>query len=265
MNTKTLPKPLEGHTILVTRPIHQADKLCSHIEKAGGQVLRFPTLEIADPVDIEKIRSRLLSLADFDIAIFTSTNSVNKALQLLAPERLPDTVELGAIGKTTATALEDAGYFIDLVPERQYNSEGLLALDDLQDVEGVNIAVIRGEGGRDLLATTLEQRGAQLEFIEVYRRVQPETAIEPLRAALQAGGLTLISITSNDALDNLLRIAANYQSSLTRLPLVVLSERSKRYARDLGFRNHIVVAEQADDLSLLEALEECAATVNAAR
>ncbi|HEX7028523.1 MAG TPA: hypothetical protein VF268_14880, partial [Gammaproteobacteria bacterium] len=62
MNTKTLPKPLEGHTILVTRPIHQADKLCSHIEKAGGRVLRFPTLEIADPADTEKVRQRLLSL-----------------------------------------------------------------------------------------------------------------------------------------------------------------------------------------------------------
>lgn len=252
-------KILNGQTILVTRPVHQADKLCAYIQKAGGEVLRFPTLEIAEPADIAKVRRQLQTLTDYDIVIFTSTNAVNKALEWLGPEGLPDSIELGAIGKATATALEDAGYFIDLVPERQYNSEGLLALDDLQSVDGANIAIVRGEGGRDLLAKTLEERGANLEFIEVYRRIQPETAIEPLRLALQTGKLSIISITSNDALDNLLRIAASHVVSLKQLPLVVLSERSKRYARELGFQNRIVVAEHADDDAIIEALELCTA------
>ena len=252
-----MSKPLQGQTILVTRPVHQADKLCTYIEKSGGQVLRFPTLEICDPENLDKVRKQLLSLVDHDIVIFTSTNAVARALHWLGPTGLPDTVEMAAIGKATAAALEEAGYFIDLVPEKQFNSEGLLAMDDLQDVDGASIAIVRGEGGRDVLARTLEQRGATLEFIEVYRRVQPETAIEPLRNALQAGKLSIISITSNEALDNLLRIANSHDDALKRLPLVVLSERGKRYAQDLGFKSKIVVADSAEDESLVDAIIEC--------
>ena len=37
--------------MLVTRPAHQAGRLCALIEAHGGRPIRFPTLEIRDALD----------------------------------------------------------------------------------------------------------------------------------------------------------------------------------------------------------------------
>ena len=89
------PCNLGGLSVLVTRPMHQADKLCALIEAAHGRPIRFPALEIVGPVDKTTTRDALLAARRCDLLIFVSTNAVDYAYPLL-PDQLPADVGIRA-------------------------------------------------------------------------------------------------------------------------------------------------------------------------
>ena len=110
--------------------------------------------------------------------IFVSTNAVDYAYPLL-PDQLPADVGIAAIGQATAQALDRVGLTPTLVPERM-DSEGLLALPGLQDIQGRRVLILRGNGGRELLA---EDRVAALAA-EVTAERPITIPYETLRAVL---------------------------------------------------------------------------------
>jgi uroporphyrinogen-III synthase len=157
------------------------------------------------------------------------------------------------VGRATAVALTAAGRAPDLVPPERYDSESLTALPELAAMAGRRALIVRGEGGRALLGDVLTERGAQVAFAEVYRRVRPTRDARPLIACWRAE-LGLVIATSDEVLLNLADIlGAAGRELLLATPLVVISERTARTARELGFRT-VRVAERADDPAILKAL-----------
>ena len=75
--------PLSGLGVLVTRPDHQAGSLCQLIESRGGTPIRYPALLIREPRDWASALAVFDGLADYDLAIFTSANAVERALPLI--------------------------------------------------------------------------------------------------------------------------------------------------------------------------------------
>lgn len=243
---------LNGATVLVTRPAAQADNLCRLIQQQHGKAFRFPTLEIhAEAVS----EAKMDKAAGSDWLIFTSSNAVDFALKAFGGKmsRL-QTVMLAAVGKATATALQNAGLHINCVPDTEFNSEGLLAEPAMQQVAGQRIMIVRGVGGREQLARTLRSRGAEVEYLEVYRRCLPGTDNGELLQALHSGRLRAITITSGEALQNLLAMLGEPAADLARKqPLVVVSDRIRQLALELGFE-HITVSLQPTDAAILETL-----------
>ena len=75
------------------------------------------------------------------------------------------------MGLGSASLLEKlANRPVEIMPQATYNSEGLLAHPLLQNVSAKNITIFRGIDGCNLLAKTLCERGAQVEYAEVYQR-----------------------------------------------------------------------------------------------
>jgi len=170
-----LIKLLNGARVLVTRPAHQAQNLSQLIEERGGVAIRFPTLAIVAVDNASTIRDTLAHLERYQWFIFISANAVTMHGYYSDGVKMPQ-FKLGriaAIGKATAQALAHAGLPASLVPEGVYNSEALLAMPQMQQMKGQNCLIIRGEGGREELATTLRSRGAAVEYLDVYKRVIP--------------------------------------------------------------------------------------------
>ena len=249
-----LPSPinLAGLNVLITRPAAQASTFAEAVQKAHGRPVCFPTLEILGPADKTAVQHALAPLQTVDLLIFTSANAVQYAFPLL-PEHIPLNLPIAAIGNATATALTEVGLPPTITPDNP-QTEGLLALPDLQAVQGLRILIVRGEGGRETLKNTLEERGAQVNYVEVYRRRCPERNPKNLIQNWKAL-VDTVTITSNEILDNLYHLLGETgQPLLQATPLVVPSARVAEHAKLLGCHS-IHQANSALDHDMLSALQ----------
>ena len=179
------------------------------MRNAGGQPILFPLLEITALEDYTSFNQAIALIDTFSWAIFISSNAVQHGMQrLLAQRSLPVTCRFAAIGPATAAELSVFGVNDVLTPVGRFDSESLLALPEMQSVSGQRIMIFRGQGGRDVLATKLKQRGAEVVFAECYRRINPSHDISPIKDLWQNGRLHAIVITSSEALRNLLALNA---------------------------------------------------------
>ena len=275
---------LAGIQILVTRPVQQAQPLCDMLNAHGGQAIQFPVIKIEAMSLSKKMMNIIKDIDKIDFAVFISPNAVQYGIaQLLAHGKIPDKLKLVTIGKASAQKMiQVLGRAPDIYPTKQYNSEALLALDDLQyeQVNNKKVVIFRGCGGRELLAESLIQRGAGVFYAEVYQRVKPEPERQSLEAVWGKNSRRpdIITITSDEGLNNLVAMLGDaisgaagekvhdtayssnnyYLESLRQVPLVVISEKMRIKAQTLGFNNTIIVADRVSNKALLDSVLEWA-------
>ena len=241
---------------MVTRPVHQAAHLAEGIKMAGGEPFIFPTISILPTPLSTSDKKRLQDIKQFDIIVFISPNAVEFGLNHIV--KLPENTRLATIGGGSAKALEKKlGRRPDISPKENFNSEGLLATPEMQDVQNKHILIIRGQGGREHLKQTLEQRGADVEYLNVYQREKPKTNSHDYEQYLQNNELAAIVITSAESLKNLLALTPKeVRPQLLRVPLMLINQRIVSHAKEAGFGDEIYLATQASDDAIIKALED---------
>lgn len=234
--------PLAGLGILVTRPAHQAKNLARLIREAGGRPILFPVLEIVDVPELGPLLSLIDRLATFDLAIFISPNAVAKAMNLIAARGgLPPGLAVAAVGQGSARALRERGVTSVIAPSGRFDSEALLALPELAQMQGRRVVIFRGEGGREHLAEVLRQRGAQVEYAECYRRSRPNADSTPLLHLWARNELNAITVTSAESLHNLFEMVGRLgQQWMKNTPLFAPHPRIVEAARALGLSRTFV-------------------------
>jgi uroporphyrinogen-III synthase len=243
--------------VLVTRPSHQAEHLANLIETQGGRAVRVPTIEILPPHDTTTLAARVGRLREFDMAIFVSANAVQKGMELITAchGSFPENVTVACVGPASARELHRFA-IPAIVPTTRFDSEGLLALAELQQIKDKAIVIFRGEGGRELLGRTLMERGAHIEYAECYRRVKPSRASTALLQSWESAKIDVVTTTSIDGLRNLFELVGESQrKALTNTPIVVISQRMADVCHELGFETDILLATQASDEAIVEAIK----------
>ncbi|MCB1866582.1 MAG: uroporphyrinogen-III synthase [Chromatiales bacterium] len=249
---------LAGLGVLVTRPEAQGRQLCTAIEGLGGRAECIPALDIVGPADDVTKKLAKIKLSKYDCVIFVSRNAVDWAQKIF-----PDLREqlngpnIAAVGTGTADALNRLGVGVDICPETRQSSEGLLELEPLYDVLDRKIAIVRGEGGREILRDELTDRGADVDYIEVYRRAQPDMDIGNLLDRWKED-VQVVVMTSVESLENFLRmLGRNGVRMLRQTPMVTAGERITAAAEKAGIET-VMTAAGASDEAILGALIELA-------
>lgn len=241
--------PLAGRSIVVTRPQAQAAPLVEAIAAAGGRPLVFPLLEISPAVDGGALDVAAAALSSYALVVFISPNAVAHALPaILARGPWPAGVMPAAVGPGTVKALAAQGVNGCLVPGGRFDSEALLALPELaaSRLSGRKVLILRGDGGRELLADTLKERGASVDCVTCYRRAAPSGDAALLLAAWRAGRLDALTVSSSEALRHLLAMLDDEgRAFLQKTPLFVPHARIAETARGLGL-DRIVLTAAAD-------------------
>ena len=244
-----MTRALAGRTVLVTRPAHQAAALVRTIQSAGGEAFVFPALEI-EAVPAADLSVSLAQLVTADIVIFISPNAAQFCMAAI--RALPAASRIFAVGPGTARVLQAQGIQDVVTPDGQ-DSEALLALPQLQEVTGKVVMIVRGVGGRPVLADTLAARGAEVHYLECYRRVRPQADAGPLLARWQAGGIDAVTVTSAETLHNLAGLLGEVGAPwLTATPLFAPHEKIAEAARRFGIAQ--VIATPGGDAGLVEGL-----------
>ncbi|NIB39403.1 uroporphyrinogen-III synthase [Pseudomaricurvus alkylphenolicus] len=257
--------PLSGVRVLNTRPDAQAEKWDQCLRQSGATTLRAALIQI-EPIteqDTEAWKTigfRMQSLSSYQHLIFVSQNAVRHAepwLQRYWPAGPGP--HLHAVGGATAKAIKalkviEARGLEVAEPGGSMNSEALLAQPTLQALAGQRVMILRGQGGRTLLGDTLQQRGAKVDYCELYRRCFPQGVVSELLKGRWGRSTDVVAVHSGEGLLNWDRVIAELgQGDWRNLPVLLPGERVARLAREKDF-NTLLVAESAADQTMLEQL-----------
>ncbi len=219
---------LSNYRFWITRPNPAGELLCDAIREVGGDAVHFPTIEIFP------VKTAWSGLKAQDFLIFTSPQAVYHSVRQMPA--LPATIKIIAIGPGTRDALNKANIPASTYPENSCTEE-LLLLPCFESIKSKKIGLVKGEGGRELLASELKARGAIVTPFIVYER-----KLAKKKAAPRIGNRDIILCTSCDILRNLISALEDQQAILKQTPLIVISDRIRLLARALGFKKIVLAS-----------------------
>ena len=201
-------RPLFGQRIVVTRTREQASQLSKQLHDLGAEVLEIPTIKIVPPSEDRRqdLIDGLLELNSYNWLVFTSPNGVTAFFDLFF-KRFQDLRDIGgariaAIGPATAAKLKELHLQVDLMPDEALGSKIAAAFDKFETVENLKVCLLRAEVANRELPQALEELGAIVDDIPVYKTV-PETAdLNGAAAILTEEGADWITFASASTVEH---------------------------------------------------------------
>lgn len=227
---------------LITRPQPQATQWVGKLAALGLHAVALPLLEIAPAPEPDAVRAAAAHWAAGDLVMFVSPNAAAQCLACLgAAWPWPAGVQAAATGPGTVAVLKAAGVPAECIvaPDAdaaQFDSEHLWLKLQAQEWQGRRAWVVRGDGGRDWLAQTLQAAGAEVQFVQAYSRGRPEWSPAQLAVLAQAVAKPEAHVwllSSSEALDHLLALAP--EVAWSRSVALASHPRIAQRARALGF------------------------------
>ncbi|MFO1488048.1 MAG: uroporphyrinogen-III C-methyltransferase [Verrucomicrobiota bacterium] len=199
-------RPLLGRRVVVTRTREQASQLAQQLGELGAEVLEIPTIKIMPTEARQDFVDALLELHSYQWLVFTSPNGVTLFFDLFFKQfkdlRDIGGVRIAAVGPATAAKLNELHLQVDSMPEEALASKIAGAMHKEFDLENAKVCLLRAEKATPELPKALEELGAIVDDVAVYRTV-PETEDRTGAAAqLLAGGADWITFTSASTVEH---------------------------------------------------------------
>ncbi|KAF6693364.1 MULTISPECIES: uroporphyrinogen-III synthase [Pseudomonas] len=244
---------MTGWRVLLTRPAEESAALATVLSDVGIYSSSLPLLDI-EPLPITPDQQALLrDLGRYCAVIVVSKPAARLALQQL--DRQWSEMPWFSVGAATAQVLADQGYTVHY-PHTGDDSEALLELPALREAiarPDARVLILRGEGGRELLAERLRERGASVDYLELYRRFLPTYDAGELMQRIQLERLNGVVVSSGQGFLHLQALAGADWPEVAQLPLFVPSPRVQEMARAAGAEK-VVDCRGASAAALLVAL-----------
>jgi len=238
---------LRGRRVLICRPEPEASRLARVFEEAGAKVRILPLMAREPLPETPEQRSILQELDNFTHVIAVSPYAARRLLEEADHwwPQLPVGIHWYGVGAGTAAELSRHG----LRPRRPaegWTSEALLSLPSLQNLANEKVLLARGEHGREVIRETLEQRGARVTVLPLYRRFRPYYPSETIDEIFNGFRPEVIVALSGETLNNLMTTSPDHLQALYQTLLVVPAQRVADQAREAGFLNPFVPGGLAD-------------------
>ncbi len=198
--------PLFGEKIVVTRRSEQSGIFAHRLAELGADVLEVPTIKLALPTEKDAIIDCLLELNSYDWLVFTSANGVTAFFDLFF-KRFQDLRDLGgariaAVGPKTAAKLRELNLQVDLQPEEFTASKVAAAFKKFQNIESVKMCLLRAEVANKELPDALQEEGAIVDDIAIYKTVAETEDHTGASERLLADGADWVTFTSSSTVEH---------------------------------------------------------------
>ncbi len=230
-------KPLQGRTVMATRPGDQALEMYHALREMGAEPLALPS--IATVGDFNQEEWERLAELESGWLLFTSENGVRYFHQSFLEQnfdiRLMARFRIAVVGSGTQKSLRQWGIEADFVPT-VYTVSTLaeeLTLDF--DWEGINIVRVRGNLADETLEEALAEAGAVVHTLHTYRTFTAEWNAGDW-AAFEEAEIDAVTFTSGSTVTSLKEIlgAERFISLLERAAAVSIGPMTSGILRENG-------------------------------
>ena len=199
-------RPLFGRRIVVTRSREQASQLSQQLIERGAEVLEIPTIRIEAPDEKRALAEAMAGLGEYDWVIFTSPNGVAQFFDYFFKSfddvRALGALRFAAVGPATAAKLKEFHLKVDLMPQQYLSEEIAGAFKAFQDIENVRLLLLRAQVASAELVRALEEQGAIVDDVSVYKTVPETEDATGTAARLLEEGADWITFTSASTVQN---------------------------------------------------------------
>jgi uroporphyrinogen-III synthase len=243
---------LAGVRVLVGRSRHQASALSAELRKLGASVIEIPFIEIRKPQSFEALDSALKNIASYDWLILTSVNGVEAMWARMSRLRIGneeiDHLRIAAIGPATKKAIERRSAKVDVVPKEYIAESVVRSLKN--EVKGKRVLLVRAKVARDVIPRELRNAAAQVEVVEAYETVVPQSSRKRLRAVLKNANKRpqVVTFTSSSTVKNFVKLiggqgAAKRKNILDGIRMASIGPVTSATLLELGLRVDIAAQE----------------------
>jgi uroporphyrinogen III methyltransferase/synthase len=212
-------RPLFGRRIVVTRPLGRdavsasqnfrdggTPSLPKRLTELGADVLEVPAIKITRPKETDAIVDALLGLNAYDWLVFTSVNGVTAFFDIFF-RRFQDMRDIGgvriaAVGPATAAKLRELHLQVDLTPDEFTGKKIAAAFEKFETIENLKMCLLRAEVANPDLPKALEELGAIVDDIAIYKTVAETEDPAGAGAALLESGADWITFTSGSTVEH---------------------------------------------------------------
>lgn len=199
-------RPLFGKRVVVTRTREQASQLSVRLAELGADVLEIPTIKIAPPQDKVALVESIVGLGEYDWLVFTSPNGVTAFFDYYfkVKDDLRDLGQLrfAAVGPATAAKIKELHLHVDAMPEKYVAKAVAKAIGEIESVENLRLLLLRAEVSTPELPKQLEEMGAIVDDVAVYRTVPETEDITGAATRFEEEGADWITFASSSAVEN---------------------------------------------------------------
>ncbi len=245
------PLPLNGKTVVVTRPKERIGTLAERLRKLGGNVMECPCIGLYETEDLEPLSSAIKGRYDF--AVFTSPSGVAAAVHGLQKLKLDLRViygmKLAAIGQGTAEALSGYGLSADVIPKK-YDGESLAEALINRMESGGSVLLLRAKKGGKLLPERLRGAGIKVTDVPVYDTVYGVEKAGYLRELSERGGINYVTFTSASTVEGFVNSVSGID--FRSFTAACIGEQTAGAAKKYGME--IITAKNATIDDLIESI-----------
>jgi len=246
-------RPLFGRRIVVTRRSEQAGGFTQRLTELGADVLEVPTIKITPPKETDAIVDALLGLNAYDWLVFTSANGVTAFFDIFF-RRFQDMRDIGgariaAVGPATAAKLRELHLQVDLTPDEFTAKKIAAAFAKYQSIENLKMCLLRAEVANPDLPKALEELGAIVDDIAIYRTVAETEDPAGAGAALLESGADWVMFTSGSTVEHF-HARFDLPKLLKRFPhtkLASIGPETSKAIRALGLEPALEAKEHTTD------------------
>ncbi|MBV8300461.1 MAG: uroporphyrinogen-III synthase [Candidatus Dormibacteraeota bacterium] len=243
---------LQGRRVLVTATRDAATGLVDALHAAGAEVVVVPmvtTVPVASPHDVRAAVAALEAANGARWIVFSSAVAVRLVAGALGEP--PSGLMVGAVGAATSRSLRADGWTVHAEPAGADGAAALAAVLERRDIAGSTVLLPQSESAHDNLAHRLEQAGADVRRLALYRVQMPAGAPRRLAAVLDRP-LHGVTIASGSAARNLVTALGGRRLDSTAL-VVCTGAQTAADARAAGLAVHAVAA-RSEPAAMVEAL-----------
>ncbi len=199
-------RPLFGQRIVVTRTREQASQLSHQLRELGADILEIPTIKIQPPDEKQPVVEALQGVGEYNWIVFTSPNGVNAFFDYFFKAyddiRAFGNLRIAAVGPATAARLKELHLRVDVMPDEYVAKKIGAAIHKFEDVENLRILIARAQVANPDLPKELEDLGAIVDDVAVYKTVPETDDINGAAAKLVESGADWITFTSSSTVEN---------------------------------------------------------------